>query len=92
MKSDTIFKNVFRVTPNQSLQINKNLIKITNSQFKPTNIKPYKENVLEDYSAAFLDTLKVKSSKKVNIIYLSSGWDSTSILAGLVKTIGERKD
>ena len=91
MKSDTIFKNVFRVTPNQSLQINKNLIKITNSRFKPTNIKPYKENVLEDYSAAFLDTLKVKSSKKMNIIYLSSGWDSTSILAGLVKTIGKEK-
>jgi hypothetical protein len=91
MKSDTIFKNVFRVTPNQFIEINKNLIKITNSKFKPSNIKPYKENVLNNYSEAFLDTLKVKTSKKINIIYLSSGWDSTAILAGLVKIIGKEK-
>lgn len=91
MKSDTIFKNVFRVTPDQSIEINNKQIKITNAKFKPTNIKPYKENVLNDYYEAFLDTLKVKSSKKINVIYLSSGWDSTSILAGLIKIIGKER-
>ena len=37
----------------------------------------------------FLTLLKIKSHKSQNIIYLSSGWDSTSILAGLIK-LGKR--
>jgi len=84
-KYDTIFKNVHRVIPNQNLIIEGNKIHLKERSFKPLKITSYNETVLKNYTKAFLTTLKIRSSKKLNVIFLSSGWDSTAILAGLIK-------
>ena len=60
-------------------------------KFKPLKIKPLKEQDLNKYSELFLKTLKRYGSKNLNIVYLSSGWDSTSILAGLVHIYGSKR-
>jgi|TARA_B100000315_G_scaffold164043_1_gene152633 hypothetical protein len=43
------------------------------------------------YKDLFLDVLEKQSSPNGNIVYLSSGWDSTAILAGLVELHGPNK-
>ncbi len=90
-KSDTILKNVSRIMPNQFIKIIKNDIFVTENKFKPLEIKDYDNSILNNYCDAFLKNLRVKSSQRMNIIYLSSGWDSTSILAGLVKVVNKNK-
>jgi len=45
----------------------------------------------DTYSNLFLDAIEKRSSPKGNIVYLSSGWDSTSILASLVHMYGANK-
>ena len=59
-------------------------------KFKPLKIKSLKEEDLNKYSELFLKALKRYGSKNLNIVYLSSGWDSTSILAGLVHIYGSK--
>lgn len=53
--------------------------------------KKYDIEDLKDYSGIFLDAINLRSSSAGNIVYLSSGWDSTSILASLVKLHGAKK-
>ena len=45
----------------------------------------------DTYSNLFLDAIEKRSSPKGNVVYLSSGWDSTSILAALVHMYGANK-
>ena len=45
---------------------------------------------LHRYSDIFLDALEKMSSPNGNVVYVSSGWDSTSILAGLVHLHGPK--
>ena len=47
---------------------------------------------LGEYADAFLDALEARGSRDGNVVYLSSGWDSTSILAGLVHVFGRRRN
>ena len=42
----------------------------------------------ERYADIWLDALEKRSSSSGNLVYLSSGWDSTSVLAGLVHLRG----
>jgi len=39
----------------------------------------------------FLSHLQENASEEKNLVYLSSGWDSTSILAGLIHLFGKKK-
>jgi hypothetical protein len=43
------------------------------------------------YTDLFLDALRARGSERGNVVYLSSGWDSTAILAGLVHVFGAAK-
>ena len=91
-KGDTIFKKVKRLMLNQNIKINNNKFKIIDKKFKPESInKNFNIKDAKEYSIAFLKTLKIKSSTKLNIVYMSSGWDSSAILAGLVKIHGSKK-
>ena len=53
--------------------------------------KEYGPKQLEEYSEILLDSVRKRSSSKGNIIYVSSGWDSTTLLACLVKLHGPKK-
>jgi hypothetical protein len=51
----------------------------------------YKENDLNRYSEIFFEAIRARSSSHGNVVYLSSGWDSTAILAALVHLYGNAK-
>ena len=53
--------------------------------------KNYSKQELVRYSENLMDAVEKRSSSNGNIVYLSSGWDSTSILAILVKFYGASK-
>ena len=46
---------------------------------------------LNDYSATFIESIRARASVNGNVVFLSSGWDSTSILATLVHLFGKSK-
>jgi hypothetical protein len=90
-RKHTIYKEVQRLGVNEGLQINKGDLKILKRPFTPVNIANYTERDLNRYSDIFLETLRSRGSECGNIVSLSSGWDSTSILAGLVHVFGRQK-
>jgi hypothetical protein len=46
---------------------------------------------LNDYSVTFIESIRARASDYGNVVFLSSGWDSTSILATLVHLFGKSK-
>tara|TARA_B100001057_G_scaffold500750_1_gene617563 strand:- start:2115 stop:4010 length:1896 start_codon:yes stop_codon:yes gene_type:complete len=46
---------------------------------------------LNKYSDIFIESVRSRASKKMNVVFLSSGWDSTSILATLVHLFNKKK-
>lgn len=53
--------------------------------------REYGKQELEEYSENLMDAVAQRSSPHGNIVYLSSGWDSTALLACLVKLYGPKK-
>jgi hypothetical protein len=90
-RKHTIYKQVQRLGVNEGLLINQGELNVLKRPFHPVNIANYTERDLHRYADIFLETLKVRGSEKGNIVSLSSGWDSTSILAGLVHVFGREK-
>ena len=92
LKKHTLYKNVKRLGVNESLIVQNNSIRIKKRAFKPLNIS---ENLIEkdlnNYSDYFIEAIRARASEDGNIVYLSSGWDSTSILAVLVHLFGKSK-
>lgn len=56
--------------------------------FEPVASTPWGTAEHEEYAETFLGSLESSGSNDGNVVYLSSGWDSTSILAGLVHVFG----
>lgn len=83
-KKHTIYKNVHRLGVGEIALIEVDNVEIKQSKFKPIEVGDYEEADLEHYADLFLDALKIRGSDSGNVVYLSSGWDSTSILGGLV--------
>ena len=77
-------REVLRVTPEGKFEI---------SEFEPELLdsQQFDEKQLEEYSDIFLDAIEIRGSEVGNIVFLSSGWDSTAILAGLVEVFGKSK-
>ncbi len=90
-KKNTIYKNVKRLGVNEFATLNISNLKISYKNLNIFKINQYTNNELYTYRDIFLDSVKKRSSSKGNIVYLSSGWDSTSILAALVKLYGSKK-
>lgn len=90
-RKHTIYKQVQRLGVNEGLSINKGELTVLKRAFRPVNIANYTERDLHRYADIFLETLKARGSETGNIVSLSSGWDSTSILAGLVHVFGRQK-
>jgi len=84
----TLTKGVFRLLPNLPLIINLKTKNVTNSLQRPLQSINEKWK-LEDYYKAF--EAAVVSNRPNKIIFMSSGWDSSSIMASLVKKYGPSK-
>lgn len=57
----------------------------------PLSTAPYGKSELLEYAETFLDAVEARGSHHGNVVYLSSGWDSSAILASLVHIYGARK-
>lgn len=91
-KKHTIYKEVTRLGVNEGFRILNGNLEILKRRFIATSSEPvYSEDKLEEYSNLFLEAVKARASDQGNIVYLSSGWDSTSILAALVHLFGKDK-
>ena len=89
-KKNTVFKDVNRLDNSQYISINlKNKTLKTNYlNYKKILKTPVNKNNFNDL---FLECLKRKSDPDLNIVYLSSGWDSTAVLGGLIYLYGKKK-
>ena len=92
-KKQTWYKDIKRLGPLESLNFKGNE-KLSVSKIKRPSRKRYNynsSNALNLYSDAFFEAVRARASSSGNIVLLSSGWDSTSILATLVHLFDKSK-
>jgi hypothetical protein len=91
-KQHTLYQGVHRLGVNQGLRIFNGVPEILQQSLKlVSTTPPFIENDLNRYADHFLEAIRARASSTGNIVYLSSGWDSTTILACLVHMFGNRK-
>jgi len=91
-KKHTLYKNILRLGVQEKLIFSNFNFKINKLNFKPKiTFRKDEKSKLDQYSENFIEAVKSRASEKGNIIFLSSGWDSTSILAVLVHLFGPSK-
>ena len=91
-KKSTLYKGIKRLGVNEYIKWqgdNFEVLKI-NANLQKCNEK-FEENDLEKYYEIWLDAIEKRTSEKDNLVFLSSGWDSSSLLAGLVHLKGQKK-
>ena len=85
LKKHTLFTEISRLGVQEKLNINNENVSVTKLQFEPRNVFPKEDkSKLELYSDIFIEAVRSRASETQNIVFLSSGWDSTSILATLI--------
>jgi hypothetical protein len=90
-KKHTIYSTVKRLGVYEVLRISQSTPVILKRDFSPKNTESYQEEKLDLYSDIFIESVRARASISGNVVYLSSGWDSTSILAVLVYLFGKEK-
>jgi hypothetical protein len=90
-KKHTIYKGIKRLGVGEYFSIENNTILLKQNVFRPKPSMKYSEKELNEYSDLMIEAVRKRSSKICNWILLSSGWDSTAILAILVKLYGRKK-
>ena len=84
LKKHTLNKKLNRLGINEKLTINDNKLSVDKTRFVPKVVfKKDDYSKLKDYSNLFIEAVRARASDIQNIVLLSSGWDSTSILATL---------
>lgn len=89
LKKQTLSNKINRLGVNEKLIVLDGKFDITKLEFEPLSVFS-KDNLskLDEYSDAFIEAVRSRASDTQNIVFLSSGWDSTSILAVLVHLFG----
>jgi hypothetical protein len=90
-KCHTLYRSVRRLGVREIAHITNGRMDIANNPFQPFPVGNYGEKELQKYADLFIDAVRVRGSRYGNVVYLSSGWDSTSILACLVHLFGQNK-
>jgi len=89
-KQHTFYQGVKRLAVGDVLTGAGGKATITQRPFTPAPAGEYGPRELDQYSDLFLEALEARGSRHGNVVYLSSGWDSTATLAGLVRIFGAR--
>jgi hypothetical protein len=89
-KRHTLYRDVSRLGVRERVQFGEKAV-IAASSFRAMPVRPYGDRELNDYADLLLDAVRVRGSRKGNVVYLSSGWDSTALLACLVALYGAGK-
>lgn len=90
-KKQTIYNNINRLGVSETIVLDRNEMNVNKVGFQPKQTRKYTKKDNDIYCDLFLQLLEQEGSKEGNLVYLSSGWDSTSILAGLVHVFGANK-
>jgi hypothetical protein len=91
-KEHSLYKDVKRLGVYQRIKVLNGEIELLKRPFIPASTNPvYVEKDLHRYSNNLIEAIRAMGSNDGNVVYLSSGWDSTSILAVLVHIFGNRK-
>jgi hypothetical protein len=90
-KKDTLYNSVKRLGVDECAHVKNSKLTLIKQNFDMQKSQEYPETKHDEYEKTFLDHLEDSASEDGNLVYLSSGWDSTSILAGLVHTVGNKK-
>lgn len=91
-RQHTLYRDVHRLGVNQGVHLENGNYEILHREFIAASTEPqYVEKDLHRYADIFIEAIRARASLDGNIVYLSSGWDSTSILATLVHLFGKRK-
>ncbi|SVD75167.1 uncharacterized protein METZ01_LOCUS428021, partial [marine metagenome] len=91
-KKQTLYTKVKRLGVHERIDWKDGKFSVIKIQKELLNISEFDYIEQHDrYSNLFLDAIEKRSSPKGNVVYLSSGWDSTSILAALVHMYGANK-
>ena len=90
-KRHTLYRGARRLGVGETARLAGGRLQLLEADFRPVRTAAFGERELHEYADIFLETLHAHGSRHGNVVYLSSGWDSTSILAGLVKLYGARR-
>jgi hypothetical protein len=90
-KRHTLYQGVRRLGTLETIHIKQGQVELLEAPFQPICTGKFGDRELKEYSQLLLEAIKVRGSHYGNVVYLSSGWDSTSILACLVHLFGNRK-
>ena len=91
VKKQTIYNAIGRLGVSETIVLDQNGMSVNKIEFQPKQVRKYTKKDNDIYCDLFLQTLEQEGSREGNLVYLSSGWDSTSILAGLVHIFGAGK-
>jgi hypothetical protein len=91
-KEETYYAEVRRLGLGQVLTVSGCSAVVTERPFRPLVTVPDDNGrhraSLDEYADLLLEATRVRASDAGNVVYLSSGWDSTAILACLVHLFG----
>lgn len=90
-KKDTIYKDICKLGVSEYILCKKRNIKFIKIPFNPEIKKKYTFKELNEYSKIFRSSIEIRSSKNTNWVYMSSGWDSSAVLATLSDIYGPSK-
>jgi hypothetical protein len=91
-KKHSLYKGIHRLGVNEVLEIAKFDVSVIQRDFNAREVlRNFGTTDLDRYSDIFIESVRARASSSGNIVYLSSGWDSTSILAVLVYLFGKDK-
>lgn len=89
-KKHTIYNDIRRLGVGEIAESIDGQLKIIKLKVELPSTREYNHSDHKTYKENFLGYLEATGSKEGNIVYLSSGWDSTSILAGLIHVFGKK--
>jgi asparagine synthetase B (glutamine-hydrolysing) len=90
-KRHTFYDGVQRLGVGELVHIRNGKVFMDTRPFKAIPTAIYGDRELNEYADLLLDAIRIRGSRYGNVVSLSSGWDSTSILACLVHIFGASK-
>ncbi len=90
-KRRTFYQELHRLGVNEVIHIDNGQAEFSEVPFIPVETLNYGDQKLNQHADLLMDAIRVRGSRYGNVVYLSSGWDSTAILACLVHLFGPRK-
>lgn len=90
-KRHTLYNAVRRLGVGEVVRWSNGALTAEVRRFQPVRQATFGARELDLYADLFLDHLAACGSNDGNVVYLSSGWDSTALLAGLVHVFGRHK-